>query len=112
MFKLFLEAGMPRRRPPVMPACAVEDSSEAPHIISPRLGVSSTIRGSQPEGAIALEASAAADVRTMFWFDGTALIGKVTDLRRRRRPPAPPLRALALPFYRHLRGVPARRACF
>jgi penicillin-binding protein 1C len=79
MLKLFREAGMPRRRPPAMPACADEDSSETPHIISPRLSLSYTIRGSRPEGAIALEASAAADVRTMFWFDGTALVGKVTD---------------------------------
>ena len=79
MLKLFREAGMPRRRPPVLPACAAEDKSEAPHITSPRLGVSYTMRRSRPEAVIALEASAAADVRTLFWFDGAALIGKVTD---------------------------------
>jgi penicillin-binding protein 1C len=76
MLKLFREAGMPRRVPPPLPACTADDSSETPHIASPRLGVTYTLQRSKPDGAIALEASAAADVQSVFWFDGVALIGK------------------------------------
>ncbi|HXB69633.1 MAG TPA: penicillin-binding protein 1C [Candidatus Acidoferrales bacterium] len=78
MLKLFREAGMPRRVPPPLPACAAEDSSETPRVASPLLGVTYTLRRSQPDGVIALEASAAADVQNVFWFDGGALIGKVS----------------------------------
>lgn len=59
-----------------MPPCAAEDTSEAPRIASPRAGVSYTLRRSRPDQVIALEASAAADVREVFWFDGGALVGK------------------------------------
>jgi penicillin-binding protein 1C len=76
MLKLFREAGMPRRAPPVLPACAAQDAAEAPRIASPLRSVSYTLRRSAPEGVIALDASAAADVRSLFWFDGSALIGK------------------------------------
>jgi penicillin-binding protein 1C len=76
MRKLFREAGMPRRMPPPLPACAAEDSSDTPRIASPLLGVTYTLRRSRPENVIALETSAAADVNTVFWFDGGALIGK------------------------------------
>ncbi|MBV9744631.1 MAG: penicillin-binding protein 1C, partial [Acidobacteriia bacterium] len=78
MLRLFREAGMPRRVPPPLPACAADDNQEAPQITSPRRGVSYTLRRSRTEG-VALEASAAADVQTMFWFDGSALIGKVAS---------------------------------
>ena len=77
MLKLFREAGMPRRVPPPLPACSAEDSSETPRIASPLLGVTYTLRRSRPDGVIALEASAAADVQNVFWFDGGALIGKL-----------------------------------
>ncbi len=77
MLKLFREAGVPRRAPPPRPACAAEDSTEAPRIASPLLGVTYALRRSRPDGAIALEAFAAADVRNVFWFDGGALIGKL-----------------------------------
>ena len=77
MLKLFREAGMPRRVPPPLPACAAEDSSETPRFASPLLGVTYTLRRSHPDGVIALEASAAADVQNVFWFDGGALIGKL-----------------------------------
>ena len=76
MLKLFREAGMPRRTPPPLPACAAEDTAEAPRIASPLLGVTYTLRPSRPDGVVALEASAAADVQNVFWFDGGALIGK------------------------------------
>jgi penicillin-binding protein 1C len=76
MRKLFREAGMPRRMPPPLPACAAEDSTDGPRIASPLLGVTYTLRHSRPDAVIALETSAAADVRNVFWFDGGALIGK------------------------------------
>ena len=76
MLKLFREAGMPRRVPPPLPACAAEDSSEIPRVASPLVGVTYTLRRSRPDTVIALEASAAADVQNVFWFDGGALIGK------------------------------------
>jgi penicillin-binding protein 1C len=77
MLKLFREAGMPRRVPPSLPACSAEESTETPRIASPLRGVTYTLRRSRPDGVIALEASASADVRSMFWFDGGALIGKL-----------------------------------
>jgi penicillin-binding protein 1C len=80
MLKLFREAGMPRRVPPVLPNCALlstgADSSEAPKIASPLRGVSYTLRRSAAQEVIALEASVAAGVENLFWFHGNALIGK------------------------------------
>jgi penicillin-binding protein 1C len=76
MLKLFREAGMPRRAPPPLPACTADDSGETPRIATPRLGVVYTLRRSRLDSVIALEAGAAADVQSMFWFDGAALIGK------------------------------------
>ena len=78
MLKLFREAGMPRRVPPTLPACTMEDAADAPRIASPLRSVSYTLRRSAPETAIALDASAAADVRNLFWFDGSVLIGKAS----------------------------------
>ena len=77
MLKLFREAGMPRRAPPVLPACAAEDSTEAPRISSPSRGITYTLRHSRPDSVIALEAGVAADVQSVFWFDGASLIGKL-----------------------------------
>jgi penicillin-binding protein 1C len=75
MLKLFRQAGMPRRTPPPMPSCAAEDPMEAPRIASPLRGVSYALRRSAPQEVIALEANVAADVRNVFWFDGSALLG-------------------------------------
>jgi penicillin-binding protein 1C len=75
--KRFREAGMPRRTPPPLPACAGEDAGDVPRIASPLMGVSYALRRSRPDGVIALDASVAADVRSLFWFDGVALIGKL-----------------------------------
>jgi len=77
MLKLFREAGMPRRVPPPLASCASEDSADTPRISSPLRNVSYTLRRSAPDGVIALEASAAADVHNVFWFDGRSLIGKL-----------------------------------
>jgi len=75
MLKLFREAGIPRRVPPALPNCAADDNADAPRIESPLRAVSYQLHGGRPDEVIALEASAAADVRRVFWFDGTALIG-------------------------------------
>ena len=75
MLKLFREAGVPRRTPPQLPACTNDDSTEAPRISSPLRSISYTIRRSMPAEVMMLEASAAADVRNVYWFDGAALIG-------------------------------------
>lgn len=78
MLKLFREAGVPRRRPPPLPACVSEDGTEGPQIQSPLLGVTYTLQRSRPDRVIALEAGVAADVQNVFWFDDAALIGKLS----------------------------------
>jgi penicillin-binding protein 1C len=80
MLKLFREAGMPRRTPPALPGCDADNLSDAPRISSPLRNVSYTLRRSRAE-TVALEASAAADVRRLFWFDGVSLVAArpVTD---------------------------------
>ena len=81
MLELFRKAGMPRRTPPPLPDCAIGDVDDAPRISSPLRNVSYALRRDTEMGAgdrsehIALEASVAADVRRVFWFDGRALIG-------------------------------------
>jgi len=77
MLKLFRQAGMPRRTPPALPDCAAEDPMDLPHIASPLRNVSYTLRSTAREQTIALEASVAADVRNLFWFDGSTLIGQM-----------------------------------
>ena len=74
MLKLFRQAGMPRRTPPAMPACTAADASDVPRIASPLRNVSYALRPKKQE-TIALDAQVAADVKTLFWFDGNALIG-------------------------------------
>jgi penicillin-binding protein 1C len=76
MLKHFREAGMPRRTPPALPACTVDDSAELPRIASPLRSVTYNLRSSRPDSVIALDASAAAGVQHLFWFDGSALIAK------------------------------------
>ena len=83
MMKLFREAGMPRRKAPVLPECAADDSRDLPKITTPLRGVTYNLRTrmrNKPE-AIALEASTAADVDSLFWFDGAALIAKTSAAR-------------------------------
>ena len=74
MLTLFREAGMPRRLPPPLPACALDDRMDPPRISSPLRNVTYSLRRSGGD-AISLEASVAADVQRVFWFDGNALIG-------------------------------------
>jgi penicillin-binding protein 1C len=76
MLKLFRQAGMPRRAPPPLPACAVPNDSDSPRMASPLRGVIYTLRrGSQGE-TIELDAGVAGDVQNVFWFDGRALIAR------------------------------------
>jgi len=76
MSKLFRAAGMPRRTPPALPACAQDDPADAPRIASPLRGVSYTLHRAAAKESVELEAGVAGDVRTLFWFDGRALIGR------------------------------------
>ena len=78
MLKLFRQAGIPRRLPPALPDCAADDGGDAPMIASPLRNVSYTLRSRASDQTIALEASVAADVRTVFWFDGSTLIGQTS----------------------------------
>jgi penicillin-binding protein 1C len=76
MLKLFREAGIPRRTPPAIPDCVQDDPSDAPRIISPLRGVNYTLHRSSEKESVELEAGVAGGVRTLFWFDGRALIGR------------------------------------
>ena len=76
MLKLFRQSGMPRRTPPAMPGCGGEDPQDAPRIASPLRSVSYALRRSSSEDVISLDASAAADVQHVYWFDGNALLGR------------------------------------
>jgi penicillin-binding protein 1C len=74
MLKLFRQAGLPRRVPPPLPSCAVENPAEAPRLMSPLRGVVYTLRNKSD--AIELDAAVASGVQNVFWFDGRALIAK------------------------------------
>jgi penicillin-binding protein 1C len=76
MLQLFRQAGMPRRTPPTLPACTGDSTLEPPRIASPLRNVSYVVRGAARRESIALDATTAADVRNVFWFDGSALIGR------------------------------------
>ena len=78
MLKLFRQAGIPRRTPPPLPDCAAEDPADAPNIASPLRNVSYTLRIGAVDQSLALEASVAGDVRHVFWFDGSMLIGQTS----------------------------------
>jgi penicillin-binding protein 1C len=75
MLKLFREAGVPRRTPPKLPACAADDPADSPRIASPLRNVSYAVRLSAPQQTIGLDAATAGEVQRVFWFDDTALIG-------------------------------------
>jgi penicillin-binding protein 1C len=77
MLKLFREAGMPRRVPPALPDCVSQQTGDSPVISSPLRSVSYSLHRRSADEVIHLEASVAADVHSVFWFDGRALIGNV-----------------------------------
>ncbi|HEX7942934.1 MAG TPA: hypothetical protein VF488_14070, partial [Gemmatimonadaceae bacterium] len=74
MLRLFRQAGMPRRTPPQLPTCAADGGLEPPRIASPLRNVSYAVRPAPSGEGITLEATTAADVRRVFWFDGSTLI--------------------------------------
>jgi penicillin-binding protein 1C len=76
MLRLFRQAGMPRRTPPAMPECASTDGLDPPRITSPVRNVSYAVGARASDDTIALEATTAGDVRSVFWFDGSAFLGQ------------------------------------
>jgi penicillin-binding protein 1C len=76
MLRLFRQAGMPRRLPPPLPACAADNNLDAPRLASPLRGVIYTLRRGSKKEAIELDAGFAGDVQNVFWFDGRALIAR------------------------------------
>jgi penicillin-binding protein 1C len=84
--QVFIEAGIPRRKPPRNADCADlgRTFGAAPRITSPLRGSAYVMRLKQPEQArIALSATADADARALYWFVDDAYIG--------RTPPGAPL---------------------
>jgi penicillin-binding protein 1C len=72
MQKLFRQAGLPRRSPP---KCQQGFQTQPPEITSPVRHVAYQLRANQPDTSIPLQAKAAAQVRTLFWFDDNRYIG-------------------------------------
>lgn len=78
MMRLFREAGMPRKPPPTAScqgAGQLANQEDNPRITSPLRAVSYQIRLSKPAETIALQALAAADANTVFWFSGKTFLG-------------------------------------
>ena len=80
--RLFAAAGLPRRAPPdVQGDCQGSppgDGLEAPHMTSPLTRVTYSLRLSQPQESIPLSATAASDVRLLYWFADQTLLGQST----------------------------------
>lgn len=76
--RLFQLAGMPRRRPPA-DHCGGEDAalaSQPPAIVSPLAGATYQLRaGGDERGDVFLNASASAEVRSLYWFADGAYLG-------------------------------------
>lgn len=77
MQRLFREAGMPRRQPPLLPDCgaAGEQQGDGPTIASPNKATTYTVRLSKPV-PLALRANSLAAQDTLFWFANGGLVGK------------------------------------
>lgn len=75
MLRLFRDAGLPRRPPPAMPACAtsMDDERSAPRILTPHKGLTYTLRLSQPV-PLALNANSASGKQ--YWFADQTFIGE------------------------------------
>ncbi|MBM7128406.1 penicillin-binding protein 1C [Dyella mobilis] len=77
--RVFQQAGMPRRKPPVNPACGGSERVEgaAPGITSPLRGSTYTLRLKQlDEERIPFTATSDADVHALYWFVDDAYVGK------------------------------------
>jgi penicillin-binding protein 1C len=77
MQRLFREAGMPRRQPPVLPDCGGDSEmlGDGPAISSPNTATTYTVRLSKPV-PLALRANSLAAQDTLFWFANGGLVGK------------------------------------
>ncbi|MDR3527791.1 MAG: hypothetical protein P4L57_10965, partial [Rhizomicrobium sp.] len=76
--QVFIDAGIPRRKPPSMPNCAMagERDGDPPLIVSPVRGAAYVMRLSRPDASrIAFTASADADARLIYWFVDDAFVG-------------------------------------
>ncbi len=74
---VFAQAGMPRKPPPVNPACpdARAAFGTAPQITSPRRATAYTLRVARDDQTdLSLQATADADVRQVFWFVNDSFI--------------------------------------
>lgn len=76
MFKLFQEAGMPRRQPPSLPGCYdnFAGKSDGPQIISPSMAGIYSLRIGKP-ATIGLKANNTAG-GDIFWYANKSLLGK------------------------------------
>jgi penicillin-binding protein 1C len=79
VLRIFQATGLPRRTPPNRnPACAFTQyrlAQEVPHIRTPLTQVTYSLRLSQPQETIPLNASAAADARALYWFAERSFLG-------------------------------------
>ena len=76
MQRLFREAGMPRRQPPLLPDCGkADEQGDGPTITYPNQGATYTVRLSKLV-PLALRANALTSEGTLFWFANGGLIGK------------------------------------
>lgn len=67
---------MPRKPPPINRCGAIPAVADAPpRITSPLRDVVYTLRRDRPDETIALQATAAADARTLYWFADKGLLG-------------------------------------
>ena len=78
---LFKEAGLPRRLPPepdtgCKQAVVAENQEDAPRIRSPLSQVTYTLRETNPQESIDLQATVAGDSESVFWFAGTLYLGR------------------------------------
>jgi len=80
--RVFAQAGMPRRTPPVLPDCqgGGQPAGEPPRITSPLKGSSYQVRTSRlGSERIAFVATADAGSRTLYWFVDDAYLGSVAN---------------------------------
>lgn len=77
MMRLFREASIARRAAPEQHCHArpMQATGEPPRIRSPLSDVSYTLRRSRPDETLALEADAAGDVSTLYWFADKDFLG-------------------------------------
>jgi penicillin-binding protein 1C len=77
--QVFIQAGIPRRKPPQNPSCANADAWQgtAPQITSPSRGSAYALRLAQAaRQSVALSAVADADARVLYWFVDEAYVGR------------------------------------